>query len=66
MKGAFEMIQRWQPQPFPSWVTCVPSLNRPELVPNFAQRLANQLNLPFIPVVRKIKPNQHQKEMSNS
>ncbi|MFM6398872.1 MAG: ATP-dependent DNA helicase RecG, partial [Planktothrix sp.] len=25
-----------------------------------------QLNLPFIPVVRKIKPNQHQKEMSNS
>ncbi|MFM6401960.1 MAG: ATP-dependent DNA helicase RecG, partial [Planktothrix sp.] len=43
VKGAFEMIQRWQPQPFPSWVTCVPSLNRPELVPNFAQRLANQL-----------------------
>lgn len=66
VKGAFEMIQRWQPQPFPSWVTCVPSLNRPELVPNFAQRLANQLNLPFIPVVRKIKPNHQQKEMSNS
>ncbi|WP_254172966.1 RecQ family ATP-dependent DNA helicase [Planktothrix pseudagardhii] len=66
VKGAFDMIQRWQPQPFPTWVTCVPSLNRPELVPNFAQRLANQLNLPFIPVVRKIKPNQQQKEMSNS
>ena len=34
------MIQRWQPQPFPTWVTCIPSLKRPELVPNFAQRLA--------------------------
>ncbi|HBL10023.1 MAG TPA: ATP-dependent DNA helicase RecG [Cyanobacteria bacterium UBA11162] len=66
VQGAFEMIQRWHPQPFPTWVTCVPSLNRPELVPNFAGRLANKLGLPFVPVVRKIRPNKQQKEMSNS
>ncbi|MFB8791944.1 MAG: RecQ family ATP-dependent DNA helicase [Potamolinea sp.] len=66
VQGAFEMIQRWQPQPFPTWVTCVPSLNRPELVPNFAQRLADKLGLPFKPVVRKVSQNRQQKEMSNS
>lgn len=66
VEGAFEMIQRWQPQPFPTWVTCVPSLNRPELVPNFARKLADRLNLPFKPVIRKIRQTPPQKEMNNS
>ncbi len=66
VQGTFEMIQRWHPQPFPTWVTCVPSLNHPQLVPNFAQRLAHQLQLPFQPIVRKVRPNQQQKQMSNS
>jgi ATP-dependent DNA helicase RecQ len=64
--GAFAMIQRWQPQPMPTWVTCVPSLKRPKLVPDFAQRLANKLGLPFVPVVKKIRQNRAQKEMCNS
>ncbi|WP_413160273.1 RecQ family ATP-dependent DNA helicase [Capilliphycus salinus ALCB114379] len=66
VQGMVEMIQRWKPQPFPTWVTCVPSLKRPELVPNFAQRLAHQLQLPFVPVVKKVRQNQPQKTMSNS
>jgi ATP-dependent DNA helicase RecQ len=66
VQATFEMIQNWKPQPFPSWVTCVPSLNRPELVPNFAKRLADKLGLPFKPVVRKIRHTQLQKNMSNS
>jgi ATP-dependent DNA helicase RecQ len=66
VQSTSEMIQHWQPQPFPTWVTCVPSLNRPELVPNFAQRLANKLGLPFKPVVRKVRQNRQQKEMCNS
>lgn len=41
-------------------------MNRPELVPNFAQRLADKLGLPFKLVVRKVRQNQQQKEMSNS
>ncbi|MEA5528647.1 RecQ family ATP-dependent DNA helicase [Dolichospermum sp. UHCC 0684] len=66
VQATFEMIQLWKPQPFPTWVTCVPSLNRPELVPNFAKRLAEKLSLPFKPIVRKIRPTQLQKNMSNS
>jgi ATP-dependent DNA helicase RecQ len=66
VEGTFEMIQRWQLQPIPTWVTCVPSFKRPELVPNFAQRLADRLELPFVPVVTKIRYNMPQKSMCNS
>ncbi|MDB9310266.1 RecQ family ATP-dependent DNA helicase [Aphanizomenon sp. CS-733/32] len=66
VQATVEMIQRWKPQPFPTWVTCVPSLSRPELVPNFAQRLADKLGLPFKPIVRKIRQTQLQKQMNNS
>jgi len=66
VQGVIEMIQRWQPQPKPTWVTCVPSLTRSQLVPNFAQRLAEKLGLPFFPVVQKIRQTQPQKTMSNS
>lgn len=66
VQGTLEMIQRWQPQMAATWVTCVPSLNRPELVPNFAQRLAEKLGLPFMPIVKKVRPTQLQKKMSNS
>ena len=66
VQATFEMIQRWKPQAFPTWVTCVPSLNRPELVPDFAKRLAEKLGLPFKPVVRKIRPTLLQKQMNNS
>ncbi|EDN68989.1 ATP-dependent DNA helicase RecQ [Beggiatoa sp. PS] len=62
-----ELIQRrWQPDPIPRWVTCVPSLNHPTLVADFAQRLAVMLELPFTPLVRKIRTTEPQKEMQNS
>jgi len=61
-----EMIREWQPIPAPEWVACIPSLNRPELVPNFAQRLAAALGLPFHPCIQKAKANPPQKEMQNS
>jgi len=61
-----EMIQqRWQPDPEPTWVCCVPSRNHPELVPDFARRLAAQLGLPFMDAVSKIKDNQPQKGQQN-
>jgi ATP-dependent DNA helicase RecQ len=50
----------------PQWITCVPSLLRPDLVPNFAQRLAQELNIPFINCVEKVSHNKPQKEMENS
>jgi ATP-dependent DNA helicase RecQ len=66
IQGTIDLILRWQPQTMPTWVTCVTSLTRPQLVPNFAQRLANKLGLPFKPAVIKIRQNQPQKEMNNS
>jgi ATP-dependent DNA helicase RecQ len=66
VQATIEMVKRWQPDPFPIWVTCVPSLNHPNLVSDFARRLAEGLNLPFYPVVKKIKENKPQKKMGNS
>ena len=61
-----EMIkQRWQPDPTPEWVTCVPSFSHPTLVPDFAQRLAIQLQLPFVDAIQKIKNNEPQKNQQN-
>lgn len=61
-----EMIAEWNPTPIPEWVTCIPSLDHPELVPDFTQRLADALNIPFIPCIEKIKQNSQQKTMENS
>ena len=56
----------WQPEPRPTWVTCVPSLVHPDLVPDFAARLAAALGLPFRDVVEKVAENQPQTLMENS
>ena len=61
-----EMIAEWNPTPTPEWITCIPSLNHPELVPDFARRLADALNIPFILCIEKTKQNSQQKTMENS
>lgn len=61
-----EMIQsRWQPNPKPTWLCCVPSLGHPTLVPDFAQRLANALGVPFVNCVIKVRQNEPQKWQNN-
>jgi ATP-dependent DNA helicase RecQ len=60
------LVRGWRPTPGPTWVTCVPSLNHPGLVPDLAGRLAAHLSLPFVPAVRKVRPTRPQKEMENS
>ena len=57
---------RWNPEPFPTWVTFVPSHAHPGLVPEFAEELARLLGLPCLDVVKKIKTNQPQKTMENT
>jgi len=61
-----KMIREWNPQPVPTWVTCVPSLRHPDLVPNFAKRLAAALGLPFNMVIAKADARPEQKTMANS
>src|SRR5206468_4445671 len=57
---------RWQPDPSPEWITCVPSNRNPLLVSDFAQRLALELRIPFKPVIEKLRDTEPQKLMENS
>lgn len=55
---------RWRPEP--EWVAFVPSLRRPELVPDFAHRLAQALGLDCLDAVVKVRDTKPQKTMQNS
>ena len=62
-----DLVVRWQRKPWDGWwVTWVPSLNHPDLVPDLARRLAAKLGLPAVEAVRKTRPTQPQKTMQNS
>jgi ATP-dependent DNA helicase RecQ len=56
---------RWQPAPAPQWVTCVPSKKYPTLVPDFAQKLAERLQLPFVDAIHKVRDNEPQNKQQN-
>ena len=47
VEAAAALIKNWGPKPAPEWVTAVPSLRHPELVPDFAERLAKAIDLPY-------------------
>jgi ATP-dependent DNA helicase RecQ len=61
-----EMMARWAPAPRPAWVTCIPSLRSAGLVPDFARRLAQALELPFSPAVIKRRETERQRFMMNA
>ncbi|MDE0081462.1 MAG: RecQ family ATP-dependent DNA helicase [Gammaproteobacteria bacterium] len=60
------LVRRWGPNPRPEWVTCIPSRRNPRLVPEYAERLARALGLPFRPVLVKTEDRLPQKEMENA
>ena len=60
------MFKEWGPQPTPTWVTCVPSLRNPTLVPDFAKRLAQALNLSFRVAIEKTDSRLEQNKFNNS
>ena len=61
-----ELIRKWNPQPGPAWVTCIPSSRHPSLVPDFARRLADALGLPFSASLVTTEQRPEQKDMANS
>lgn len=64
--GTAEMLrERWREAHGVRWVTCVPSIRHPHLVPDFARRLAAALGLPFHAVVSKLRETALQKGMEN-
>jgi ATP-dependent DNA helicase RecQ len=56
----------WRPDPQPLFITAVPSLRTTNLVGDFAMLLAQRLQVPFVPVLEKIKETPLQKDMANS
>ncbi|MCC7491179.1 MAG: RecQ family ATP-dependent DNA helicase [Fimbriimonadaceae bacterium] len=61
-----EMVRAWNPQPAPTWVTAVPSLRHPMLVPELAQRVADLLGLRYLAALQKADGRPEQKTMQNS
>jgi ATP-dependent DNA helicase RecQ len=61
-----ELVGEWSPESFPQWVTSVPSLRHPDLVPGFASRLAHRLGLPYVPVLTKVVERPAQKRQQNA
>ncbi len=57
--------QRWPAAARIAWVTCIPSRRHPDLVPDFARRVAAALGLRFCPVVEKSRETEPQKHMEN-
>lgn len=66
VEACARMVEKWSPQPKPTWVTAIPSLRNPTLVPSFAERLALKLGLPYRPAISKIVDTKQQKFMANS
>ena len=66
VNACVDLVREWRPDPFPQWVTAVPSLRRPVLVPDFARRLADALGLPFRAALTKKESRPEQKTMENS
>jgi ATP-dependent DNA helicase RecQ len=66
VEACVRMVREWNPQPAPAWVTSISSLRHPDLVPDFARRLAAALNLPFDAVMEKTDNRPEQKTMANS
>jgi len=66
IEGVVSMLNDWGLELRPTWLTCIPSSRHPELVPDFAQRLADRLGIEFIPCLKKVKDNEPQKAMENS
>ncbi|MFH1603645.1 MAG: DEAD/DEAH box helicase [Pseudomonadota bacterium] len=66
VEACVRLVREWNPQPAPAWVTCIRSLRHPNLVPDFARRLAAALNLPFDAVLERTDNRPEQKTMANS
>jgi ATP-dependent DNA helicase RecQ len=59
------IVNRWPDAAKAAWVTCIPSLRHPGLVPDFARRLSEALGLPFREAIQKVRMTDPQKQMEN-
>jgi ATP-dependent DNA helicase RecQ len=66
VEACAEMLTDWKPWPEPTWVTAIPSLRHPDLVPDFARRIATRLGLPYVDAIVKTRQGERQRDMENS
>ena len=66
VRACTALMAQWSPRPAPEWVTCIPSRRHPDLVPDFAKRLATKIGLPFYRALSKVEDRAEQKSMANS
>jgi ATP-dependent DNA helicase RecQ len=60
------IASRWKPEPWPTWVTALPSSTHAGLVDDFARRLADRLGLPYVDCLTTLSGAQPQETMQNS
>lgn len=66
IEASIELLKDFVVENNIKWVTSIPSLRRPELVKNFAVKIADRLKLPFsISIIKKYN-NKFQKELHTS
>lgn len=66
VQASAELVRlRWPDAAAIGWITCIPSTRHPELVTDFARRLAQALGLPFRAVLYKARETEPQKNMEN-
>jgi ATP-dependent DNA helicase RecQ len=64
--AAAELLRHWTEASGARWITAVPSDRSGSLVPDFAERLANAVGLPFVAAVERTGDRPPQREMANS
>lgn len=66
VQATAELIKKWGIEEKDLLITAIPSLRHPNLVPDFAKRVAEKLGIPFCQCIIKIKETPEQKTMQNS
>lgn len=67
VEKAVEFINTtWDPSPQPEWVTAIPSTSTEGIVIDVANRIAERMDLKFVPVVEQVEHTKPQAELANS
>jgi ATP-dependent DNA helicase RecQ len=64
--AAAELLRHWAEASGARWITAVPSDRSGPLVPDFAQRLAAAVGLPYVDAIERTGDRPPQREMANS
>ncbi len=66
VEASVDLLRRFIQDNSITWIAYIPSLNHPELVRSFAERLSSKLGIPCKNALVKTEPGRQQKEYNNS